>query len=121
MPSRKPPSRSIRQRLLDILASIDEIRSFLDGISYEDFLNDRRTYHAVIRCLEIISEASRHLPPSFKAQHAAIGWRRVADAGNVYRHAYHAVTPRRIWDTATIHLNAMRPIIAAEIAKREKR
>lgn len=116
MPSRKPASRTVKQRLEDVLASIDEIGSFLDGLAYEDFAADRRTYHAVVRCLEIISEASRHLPASFKARHDSIDWRQIADAGNVYRHAYDAVTPRRIWDTA-IHLDAMRPLIVAEVAK----
>ena len=119
MPSKRSSSRTVKQRLGDVLVGIDEIRSFLDGLTYEDFLADRRTYHAVVRCLEIISEASRHLPSSFKARHAEIDWRRIADAGNVYRHAYDAVTPRRIWDTATIHLNAMRPLVAAEVAKLE--
>jgi uncharacterized protein with HEPN domain len=118
MPSRKA-SRTVKQRLGDILASVDEIRAFLDGLTYDDFAADRRTFHAVVRCLEIISEASRHLPSSFKARHVEIDWSRIADAGNVYRHAYDAVTPRRIWDTATIHLDAMRPLIAAEIAKIE--
>ncbi len=117
MPSKKPPLRSVKQRLDDILTSIDEIRSFVLELTYEDFARDRRTYHAVVRCLEIISEASRHLPAAFKTQHAGIDWRRIADAGNIYRHAYDAVTPRRIWDTATVHLNALRPLIAAEIAK----
>ncbi len=120
MPSRKSTSRSVRQRLGDILASIDEIRSFLEGVTYDEFLDDRRTYHAVVRCLEIISEASRHLPAPFKGQHAAIDWHRIADAGNVYRHAYHAVTARRIWNTATIHLNALRPLIAAGMAERDE-
>lgn len=117
MPSRKLPLRGLGQRLNDILSSIDEIRSFVGTTSYDDFVADRRTFHAVVRCLEIISEATRHLPGAFKAEHSAIEWRRIADAGNVYRHAYDAVSPRRIWDTATIHLAAMRPIIAAEIAR----
>ncbi len=117
MPSKKPSARNVKQRLDDILTAIDGIRSFIGSMSFEDFVSDRRTYHAVVRCLEIISEASRHLPASIKGEHSSIEWRRLADSGNVYRHAYEAVSPRRIWDTATLHLAAMRPIIAAEFAK----
>ena len=94
MPSRGTSRLTIRRRLEDILSSIDEIQSFITDLSFESFTSDRRTYHAVVRCLEIISEASRHLPAAFKQQHLEIAWRRVADAGNVYRHAYDAVTPR---------------------------
>lgn len=117
MPSSKVSSRSVRQRLSDILFSIDEIQSFVGTMSYDAFVSDRRTYHAVVRCLEIVSESTRHLPASFKGRHSAIEWRRIADAGNIYRHAYDAVSPRRIWDTATLRLAVMRPIIAAEIAR----
>jgi uncharacterized protein with HEPN domain len=109
------PARSVEQRLRDVLTSIDEISSFIDGLAYDDFVADRKTYHAVVRCLEIISEASRHLPRSFKERQATVDWRRIADAGNVYRHAYDAVSPRRIWDTATIHLKALRPLVQAEL------
>jgi len=43
------------------------------------------------RCLEIISEASRRLPSSLKERHPSIDWKRMAGAGNVYRHDYEDV------------------------------
>jgi uncharacterized protein with HEPN domain len=41
--------------------------------------------------LEIISEASRHLSPALKEYEPDIPWRRIADLGNVIRHAYDKV------------------------------
>ena len=41
---------------------------------------------AVERLLEIISEASRFVPPDEKAQQPNINWRRLADLGNWLRH-----------------------------------
>jgi uncharacterized protein with HEPN domain len=52
---------------------------------------DRKTLYAVIRALEIISEATRRLPDEMKARHASIDWTAVAAAGNVYRHEYEGV------------------------------
>ena len=77
--------------LRDILRNIDLAAQFLVGIERSAFLDDVRTIYAVIRCLEIISEASRRLPDELKARHPSIGWRQIAGAGNVYRHDYEDV------------------------------
>jgi signal transduction histidine kinase len=39
----------------------------------------------VIRCLEIISEASRRLPEALKDRHPSMPWKEMAGAGNIYR------------------------------------
>lgn len=43
---------------------------------------------AIERWLEIISEASRHVPEELKAKEPAIPWRQIADIGNIIRHSY---------------------------------
>ncbi len=43
--------------LKDILAAIESIDSFVEGMSYEDFRKDDKTASAVIRKFEIIGEA----------------------------------------------------------------
>ena len=55
------------------------------------FAQDRKTVYAVVRALEIISEASRRLPTEITGRHAEIDWVAIAAAGNVYRHEYEAV------------------------------
>lgn len=52
---------------------------------------------AVERLLEIISEASRFIPPEMKARDRTINWRRLADLGNWLRHAYHRTDAGLIW------------------------
>lgn len=42
-------------------------RLYTEGKSYDDYLADDMRRHAVERCLEIVSEASRHLPREAKA------------------------------------------------------
>jgi uncharacterized protein with HEPN domain len=56
-------SETERDRLSDILFNIDLANSFAQGFDYERFLADMRTFYAITRCLEIISEASRRLSP----------------------------------------------------------
>jgi uncharacterized protein with HEPN domain len=68
-------SETERDSLSDILFNIDLANSFVRGFDYERFLTDMRTFYAVTRCLEIISEASRRLSPELRARHLAIPWR----------------------------------------------
>jgi len=55
----------------DIRYFIDLIGSFLEGYDYQRFADDLRTFHAITRCLEIISEASRRVPEDMKARYPA--------------------------------------------------
>jgi uncharacterized protein with HEPN domain len=58
-----------KSTLANILYFIDLIASFLNGYDYQHFAADLRTFHAVTRCLEIISEASRRVPADIKARY----------------------------------------------------
>lgn len=77
--------------------------------------NDLQALYAVIRSLEIISEASRRLSDELKARHPNIPWREMAAAGNFYRHTYEDVTPRRVWQTLREHLPPLRAVIEREL------
>ncbi len=63
------------------------------------YLDDDKTFYAVTRCLEIISEASRRLPPAFKERFPEIPWKQVAGSGSIYRHNYENVQEVRVWKT----------------------
>ena len=91
------PSKNPSQRLRDIIENIDAIRSFTTGMNYEAFADDRKTVYAVVRALEIISEASRRLPLELKQRHPEVDWVAVAAAGNIYRHEYEGVDEDLIW------------------------
>ena len=74
-----------RQALLDIRDNLRLARDFTAGYSLETFTADRRTFYAVTRCLEIVSEAARHLTESMRVRHSDLPWREIIGAGNVYR------------------------------------
>ena len=103
--------------LRDVAHHIDLAMQFAAGIEYEAFQNDTRTVFAVIRCLEIISEASRRLPDELKARHPSIPWKDIAGAGNVYRHNYEDVAPNLVWDTVQLALPALQAVVAQEILR----
>jgi len=51
------PSDRTRLALFDIRDNVLFAWTFVEGLSQEAFEADRRTFYAVTRCLEIISEA----------------------------------------------------------------
>ena len=105
-----------RDALEDIRDNIARATRFIEGFDLDAFLADDKTFYAATRCLEIMSEASRRLPLTFKLRFPEIPWKDIAGAGSIYRHSYENVQERRIW--ATIH-DAPPPLRA--VADRELR
>lgn len=90
-----------RNRLRDILSSVQHIREYIKGMSREAFLDNDEKQDAVIRRLEIISEAQKGIADEVKARHPHLPWRQIHAAGNLYRHEYFRIDPVEIWDTVT--------------------
>jgi uncharacterized protein with HEPN domain len=109
------PSEPARAALLDIRHHIDLAFRLSEGFGEAAFLADVRTLYAVVRCLEIISEASRRLPAELKARHPGIAWRNIAAAGNVYRHEYEDLSPKLVWDTVELALQPLREAVEREL------
>ena len=106
------PSKNPAQRLRDIVDNIDAIEMFTAGFDLAAFTADRKTVYAVVRALEIVSEASRRLPAEFRDRLPEIDWPAIAAAGNVHRHEYEAVDEALIWHTARHDLGALRSVAA---------
>ena len=116
---RSAPSKNPAQPLLDIVENIDAVAIFLAEMRAEEFVGDKKTVYAVTRALEIVSEATRRLPPELKARHPGIDWVAIAAAGNVYRHEYGRVAEARIWNTAQHDLAGLRQAAAEELKRLE--
>lgn len=112
---------SLDLRLHDVLESITMARREVADTTLDDFEHNRRKQLIVERCIEIISEASRHLSADLKARHPAIPWSRVAGIGNVIRHNYERVAPDVLWSIIHDHLPAMEQVCREELAARQGR
>jgi uncharacterized protein with HEPN domain len=115
MPSKA--SRRTSLALFDIRDNILFAREFVSGLTQDAFIADRRTFYAATRCLEIISEASRRLPPALRARHPDLPWRAIMGSGNVYRHDYDNVVEEFVWNTVAHSLSPLMTVIEAEIAR----
>jgi uncharacterized protein with HEPN domain len=100
-----------------MLENIKLARSFVAGATFGEFQSDRRTSYAVLRCLEIISEASRKLPTDLKTRHPNIAWTDMAGAGSVYRHQYNDVQDDLVWKTVQEDLEPLRVVLEQELER----
>ncbi|MFO7845066.1 MAG: DUF86 domain-containing protein [Balneolaceae bacterium] len=87
--------------LQDILESIGHIQRFLEGISEEEFYKNVEKQGAILRRLEIIGEAVKHLSDEIREDHPDIPWRQIAGMRDIIIHEYFGVTLEMIWIVAT--------------------
>jgi uncharacterized protein with HEPN domain len=90
------------------------------GIDFETF---RSVYHmarTVERCIEIVSEATRHLPDEIKSRYPDVPWQQIAGIGNVLRHDYDIIDDYVIWDVATVHFPRLRAVISEVRSQRSE-
>lgn len=101
-------ARSTRLRLADMREAIEGIQKLTSGVSFETFSKDWAMQRAVERGLEILSEASRHLPGDYQAAEPDIPWRQIAALGNLLRHEYQRTDSALIWNIVVEHLQRLR-------------
>ncbi len=56
---KKKPSELTR--LYHMLNAIDDVQKFVEGVTYEEYMNDYMRRLALVKLLEIIGEASGHV------------------------------------------------------------
>lgn len=94
--------------IVDILESINAIEGYVAGMSFDDFVKDRKTVSATVREFEIIGEAVVNISDETKNQCPDILWRQLKAFRNKLIHEYFGMDPRIIWDVATNELTALR-------------
>ncbi len=92
----------LRDYVEHVRQSAADARRFVDGMSKEDFIADKRTQSAVVMCLVIIGEAAtkimdRH--PAFVEQNPGVRWRSMRGMRNRIAHGYFEIDLDVIWDT----------------------
>ena len=91
-------SRKISLYLNDILKSCRKIMTYTEGMTYEAFLQDDRTYEAVLLNLQIIGESVKNVPDEVRDRSPEIEWRKIAGLRDLIAHAYFQIESGIVWD-----------------------
>ena len=101
--------RSIRLRLNDIIRAIDGAEMTIEGVKFATFQSVYHMARTAERSIEIISEASRHIPQTLKDQYPGIG--------NILRHDYGIVDDHITWDVVKSHFPTLKAAVVEMLAK----
>ena len=102
-----------RLYLDDMLEACRKVERYTTGMTFDAFRCDERTYDAVVRNLEIIGEAAKHVPDDLRCQVPGVDWRKVAAFRDVLAHAYHGIDDDVLWDVVREKV----PSLATQLAE----
>ena len=95
-----------RTYLKHIRDAIGKITAYTAG-GRAAFLQDTLIQDAVVRNLEIIGEAVKHLSEALRQQHPEIPWKRIAGMRDEMIHEYFGVDITIVWNVVQQHLPAL--------------
>lgn len=84
-----------------------DARGFVEGLSKDDFLADKRTQQAVVMSLIVIGEAATKVMeayPDYARQYAQVPWRSMRGMRNRIAHGYFDINLDVVWDTVQLAL-----------------
>ena len=115
------PKREFLDYLQDIKEALGKLEEFTQGMDFEDFSRDDKTNFAVIRALEIIGEAARKIPKSFRSQYPDVPWQNMAGMRDKLIHDYFGVDLLVVWKTLQVDLPPLKSIISQIILKESEK
>lgn len=84
-------------RLWDMLDAARTASLFVQGMSFDEFLRDRKTRNAVERNLEILGEAASKIDGDTREAYPDIPWRSIIGLRNILIHEYGEIRYEILW------------------------
>jgi uncharacterized protein with HEPN domain len=114
-------SRGHLDYLRDILAMMDKIQTFTADLDFDQFVQDDKTYMAVVRAIEVIGEAAKNIPAGVRKQYPQVPWRKMTGMRDKLIHAYFGTDATIVWETATALIPALRPLVTQALEAESRR
>jgi uncharacterized protein with HEPN domain len=104
-------SRDYLLYLEDIERALERIERYTQGQPFEAFSADEMRVDAVVRNLETLGEAVKHLPDDIRALAPETPWAQIAGLRDVLAHAYFSVNLTLIWDIIANEAPSLLPVV----------
>ena len=113
--------RDLRLFVNDILENINLIENSVEKLSLDQFKSNRLLIDATLRRLEIIGEAVKNLPDSFKNKSPKIPWKDIAGFRDKLTHVYFGIILDRVWIVIKQDLSILKKQIKEILEKENKK
>lgn len=84
--------------LADTKEAVLRINAYTQDLTFEQFLEDKKTQDAVVRNLEIIGEAAKNISEESKSRFPQIPWKDLAGVRDKLIHHYFGVNFDIVWN-----------------------
>ncbi len=103
-----------------IFVSLKKSCDYIEGYSFEMFIEDEEKQDAIIRKLEVAGEATKNLSAELKNKNSHIPWREIAGMRDKLIHGYFDVDIDVVWNTVTNEIPSLLSKIEEIIQALEK-
>jgi len=100
--------------------SVNDIESFVEGMTFEQFEKDRKTLNAVVRSMEIIGEAAKNIPAAMREKYGELPWKNMIGMRNKVIHGYFGVNVKTLWNTVKYDLPPLKQLVQRMLEDLEK-
>ncbi len=105
--------RTVRHYIEDILEAMTNAEMFVRHMTYEEFKTDTKTLYALIRAIEVMGEAAKHIPDTVRKEFPDIPWRDIAGMRDRLIHGYFQIESERVWNVVKKDIPQLKPLIKA--------
>jgi uncharacterized protein with HEPN domain len=82
----------------DVLEYARRAQTHAASAPFEEFSANEMMHDAVIRCFEVMGEATKRLSPEFREAHGGVNWAGIAGFRDVLAHGYERVDLNICWN-----------------------
>ncbi|WP_373470711.1 HepT-like ribonuclease domain-containing protein [Carnobacterium alterfunditum] len=103
--------RELKDYLEDILETLLIIETFTEDLTFDSFVNDKKTLFAINHAIERIGEATKNIPENIRVKYPHIKWKGLTGMRDKIIHYYFGINYQIVWDTIKKDLPTLKPVI----------
>jgi uncharacterized protein with HEPN domain len=103
--------RKVFLYIKDILENMEKAERFIEGMDLEKLKNDEKTTYAIVRCIEVIGEATKQIPAEIREKYSDIPWRDMAGMRDKLIHFYFGLNTEKVWLVIKEDIPRIKPLL----------